>query len=257
VENCLILGSGRSGTSMVAGALAAAGYFMGRRLHRPREANPKGFFESPQVNRTNDALLRQAVPTRPPLLQRWVYRQRLCRRHMWLARVPVGTYVPPIPRQSARIRRLVHHEPYCFKDPRFCYTLGVWRPFIAGAVFVCVFRDPAATVASIVKEVRSRRYHGLPMTAETAFDIYTQMYRHVLEVHRHSGRWLFLHYDQVLRGDGLDRLAEHVRADVDRDFPEPRLRRSKPRAPVPRQTKRIYRMLCEKAEYEPPRAQAG
>lgn len=234
---------------MVAGALAGAGYFMGRRLHRPREANPKGFFESPQVNRTNDALLRQVVPSRPPLLQRWLYRHRLCRRHMWLASVPVGTYIPPIARQVARIRRLVQHEPYCFKDPRFCYTLGVWRPFIAGAVFVCVFREPAATVASIVKEVRTPRYHRLPMNAAVAFEIYTLMYRHVLEVHRHTGDWLFLHFNQVLQGDGLDRLAGHLEAEVDRGFPEAALRRSQPGEPVPPETQQVYEELCKLAQH--------
>ena len=47
--NCLILGSGRSGTSMAAGVLAKSGYFMGRNLIPPRPANPKGFFESEQI----------------------------------------------------------------------------------------------------------------------------------------------------------------------------------------------------------------
>jgi hypothetical protein len=47
MKTCIILGSGQSGTSMVAGTLAGAGYFMGERLYRPRESNPRGFLESP------------------------------------------------------------------------------------------------------------------------------------------------------------------------------------------------------------------
>lgn len=41
--NIIILGSGRSGTSMMAGTLAKAGYFMGERLLPRNNANPKGF----------------------------------------------------------------------------------------------------------------------------------------------------------------------------------------------------------------------
>jgi len=44
MKNCIILGSGRSGTSMVAGTLAKSGYFMGDNLYPARESNPKGFF---------------------------------------------------------------------------------------------------------------------------------------------------------------------------------------------------------------------
>ena len=50
VKNCLILGSGRSGTSMIAGILHKAGYFMGDNLYPPRSANPKGFFENWEIN---------------------------------------------------------------------------------------------------------------------------------------------------------------------------------------------------------------
>jgi hypothetical protein len=44
-RNCLILGSGRSGTSLAAGILAQAGYFMGDELWPVNIGNPKGQFE--------------------------------------------------------------------------------------------------------------------------------------------------------------------------------------------------------------------
>ena len=47
-RNCLILGSGRSGTSMAAGILARAGYFMGAELWPADIGNPKGYFEDPR-----------------------------------------------------------------------------------------------------------------------------------------------------------------------------------------------------------------
>lgn len=55
--NCLILGSGRSGTSMLAGILHQAGYFMGDKLHKPELSNPKGFFEWMTINQINEQIL--------------------------------------------------------------------------------------------------------------------------------------------------------------------------------------------------------
>ena len=42
MRNCLILGCGRSGTSMLAVSLASDGYYMGGKLYPERTANPKG-----------------------------------------------------------------------------------------------------------------------------------------------------------------------------------------------------------------------
>ena len=59
-RNCLILGSGRSGTSMAAGILARAGYFMGAELWPADIGNPKGYFEDREVNKINDELIAPA-----------------------------------------------------------------------------------------------------------------------------------------------------------------------------------------------------
>jgi hypothetical protein len=65
-RNLFILGSGRSGTSMVAGLFRNAGYFMGDKLHEPRHSNPLGFFEDAAVNNINESILAWRVypPTR-------------------------------------------------------------------------------------------------------------------------------------------------------------------------------------------------
>jgi hypothetical protein len=76
------------------------------------------------------------------------------------------------------------------------------------------------------------------------------MYRHILDVHRHEGAWLFLHYNQVLSGEGLERLEDFVDAPVDRSFPDPSLNRSFSDDLVPEEVARVYQHLCEIAEYE-------
>jgi hypothetical protein len=62
MRNCIILGSGRCGTSMAAGCLAKAGYFMGEQLLPPRSANPKGLFEDEEINDINEQILAAYCP---------------------------------------------------------------------------------------------------------------------------------------------------------------------------------------------------
>ncbi len=64
-HNCLILGSGRSGASMVAGSLSQSGYFMGDNQFGSKQGNPKGLFEDEEIDGINEALLSQVVPKRP------------------------------------------------------------------------------------------------------------------------------------------------------------------------------------------------
>jgi len=250
MRNVIISGSGRSGTSMVAGSLAKAGYFMGDHLYPGRESNPKGFFEDPEINGINEALLAQIVPQRPRCFGKWVFRSRPLQGQRWLARVPVDKKIASSPAIIERIQRVTNKEPYCFKDPRFSYTLPAWRPFLKKTVFVCVFRDPASTALSILKECKDASYlHSLSITFDQAVEVWNLMYRHILEVHRHEGEWLFLHYNQVLSGEGIERLETFVDARVDYSFPDATLRRSFSDNPVSEEHRKVYQQLCKLAEY--------
>jgi len=235
---------------MVAGMLSGSGFYMGDNMYAPRESNPKGFFESRTINWINEDLLRSVTPARPPVLGRWRFRDRPLPRQRWLARVPVDTEVPCPAGIAARIKAQVVRSPFCFKDPRFSYTLRAWRPFLQDTVFVCVFRDPMVTAASILKECATARYLStLKMNVEIAVEIWVLMYEHVLQTHSKQGDWLFLHYDQVLRGDGLDRLEKFVGSAVDRGFPDAAFRRSVARDPTPVLAQQTYDRLCALAGY--------
>lgn len=258
MKNCIILGSGRSGTSMIAGSLAQAGYFMGEHLVPAYDANPKGFFEDVEVNMINEDILAPLTRKRIVVLGRELFRSRPIVGQRWLAHVPVGTPMPCPDGTDARIEAVTRRLPYCFKDPRFCYTLPVWRPFLKDAVFVCVFRDPSTTAASILKECREASYlRTLRISFSRAIKIWAEMYLHILKNHRREGDWLFLHYDQAIGGDGLSRLERFVGARVDASFPETGLRRSSPPRDlrVPKRVGQIYRELCDAAGYVPQLAQ--
>jgi len=238
VRNVLILGSGRSGTSMVAGMLADAGWFVGARPYPPRSSNPKGFFESPDVNGVNELLLSEVVPAS----------ERMGPWQRWLAWLPEGVECASSPRVERRLAQLVAQKPWCFKDPRLCYTLPMWRPHIGNAGLVCVFRDPAVTARSIVKECAQEDYlASLRMTEERALAAWTAMYRRILDRHRHEGEWLFLNYEQLLDASGQRRLEEFVGAPISRAFPQAELRRTHSEEALPEGVARAYGELCELA----------
>lgn len=249
MRNVIILGSGRSGTSMVAGTLRKAGYYMGRKLHSPRPTNPKGFFEDEEINFINEKILSKTVPGRPPLFGRWFFKDKPMFRQRWLTRVPLGAKPFSSQKIRARIRNVTDKKPFCFKDPRFSYTIPVWRPFLKDTVFVCVFREPALTIESILKECSTRRYlQDLYMDFAIATEVWTLIYSHILQVHRDEGKWLFLHYNQLLCKEGLDKLESFTEAKVDRFFPDKNLRRSFSDKAVSDEASRIYKNLCKLAE---------
>lgn len=211
MRNCLILGSGRSGTSLAAGMLAKSGYFMGRSLSQERESNLITNFEDIEINRLNENLLAQVLPPRLSFLGRSFFRDRPAMWQRWLARVPMGTEIPPLLEAVTQIQELTTHEPYCFKDPRFSYVLPVWKPYLKNIQFICVFRDPVTTTQSILKLVSKASYlHNLSITYEQALEVWTLMYSHILSFLSDSNPkdWLFIHYNQLLTSDGQKQLLD-------------------------------------------------
>ncbi len=249
MRSCLILGSGRSGTSMLAGTLVAAGYYIGGRPYGARKANPKGFFETVAINAINEKLLSSIAPSRSrsPFLKVW---RATFPSERWLARVPPGTPINSSPRLAQRIARQVNRRPFAFKDPRFCYTLPAWRPHLpADTVFLCIFREPGRTVMSMLRECRSH-YPDIHLDETEAFGIWMDMYRHVLNTHRHDGDWLFVHYEQVLDGSARLAIETHLDAHVDGNFADARLKRA-PLIEPPPAVAATYHELCALAGYAP------
>ncbi len=256
-RNCIILGSGRSGTSLASGILAKAGYFMGDTIWPANEGNPKGQFEDKEVNGINEELLAQVVPLPTDgFIRRLRLRLRpLAGFQRWLAALPLGVSIRCSPNLTRRIEALTAREPYCFKDPRFCYTLAAWRPHIKDALLLCVFRHPSVTAESIVTECKRADYlRRVQMDLPGALEVWESMYRHVLEIHHpHGGDWLFVHYDQLLEGFAFPAIEAKLEIRLDPEFADRRLRRSKATAEAPAHALKTYRRLCDLARYDPDR----
>ncbi len=246
MRDCVVLGCGRSGTSLAAGLLATAGYDPGEDLLPPDAGGPTGFFEARAINRLNEQLL---APYDDRLVATGGYSRPLRDGERWLAVLPPEVVlVPPPSGLRAAMRSAVPASPYCCKDPRFSYTLPSWRPMFADALLICVFRHPTATARSISGEVR---YGDLTVDMDTALELWKAVYARVLNRHRLEGDWMFVHYEQLLDGSALKRMGEALDASLDPDLADPALNRRRPTGSAPADAQRIYHELCAEAGYAP------
>jgi hypothetical protein len=254
-RNCLILGSGRSGTSLASGILARSGYFMGEELWPADIGNPKGYFEDREVNRINDELIALVAPKTPPGgLRKLLLGDIPILSHYqhWVAALRPSVSITCPPAIDARIAAVTARQPLCFKDPRFSYTLSAWRPHIGDALLLCVFRSPSVTASSMVRECqRADHMQGAKVDERWALKVWEAMYRYILEVHYpQGGDWLFVHYDQLLDRSANAELERRLGVSIDREFATAELNRSRPDAAVPRRAVRLYEQLCALAHYD-------
>jgi hypothetical protein len=255
MRSCFILGCGRSGTSLTAGLLAAAGYFMGDELYPADDGNPKGYFEDREVNGINEGLLAKLLPgPRRGLTDRILGRRPPPTRwYRWLAMLTSNRSVVSTPKLDARIEAQIGRRPFCFKDPRFCYTLGAWRRYAPDAAMICVFRHPAPSAASIVTEAARSGLllDGRPVDRECAARVWQTAYDYVINVQLPAGGdWLFAHYEQLMDGSAYPRLEDLLSISVDRSFADTKLRRNQEVAAISPEAAAIYRKLCELAGYD-------
>lgn len=135
----VILGMHRSGTSLLAGSLEAAGLYLGE-VNNVAAHNRRGNKENESIRSLNNALLKASGAgwIRPPPGQvRWhpADEER--------GKALVGSYL-----QVAR--------PWGFKDPRTIWTVEGWLRLLPSARMVGVFRHPSLVIRSIIARAKRR-----------------------------------------------------------------------------------------------------
>lgn len=150
-----ILGMHRSGTSYLAGALAAAGLYLGETGRQGSPANARGNHENRAIVIFHENILRSQGFSwdKPPDTIAWEDRHR--ERALELARAyPAG-------------------RPCGFKDPRTLLHLGHWQSLPLELVPVGIFRHPLACARSL----QSR--DGMPL--EQGLRLWTHYNRRLLQ----------------------------------------------------------------------------
>ena len=209
----LVAGSGRSGTSLVAGILQRLGYTVPAPEVPADETNPRGFAESQWV-----------VDFHTRLLKRAGVQVADARPGAWALTARVGLE----PDVTAELRawlssRLAASNHVIVKDPRISWFLPLWRrcaeELDAAPRFITMLRHPAAVIDS-----KQRWYGGRQGTiSRTAGWMNQTLFTE--RATREAPR-VFIRYDDLLDDwtQVIDRAGEALDLEVVRCAPAPALR---------------------------------
>jgi len=228
---------------MVTGTLKSGGYWTDENLWPADQHNPKGYFESIEALTINEKILASALPSLAEAGV-YLYTGRLLRI------LPLDIRLQVEDTLHIEMQASLSHEPYCLKDPRFSYTLDIWRPFLHNIKYICVFREPIATAHSLVRYCRNiEHYHPLEMTEEMALDLWQCYYTHILQNHSTEGEWLFVHYNQMFEPQTFRHLEAFAEVTLQETFPDLELRRAVPDTSYSTAIQEMYKELCDRAMY--------
>jgi hypothetical protein len=255
MRNAIILGTGRSGTSMVAATFRSSGAFMGDQLIPASTSNPHGYYEDRQINELNNDLIRKIIGYN---FLGWKIRRmffppaHMFHQALWLAAPRRLRDIQLTGDLVSRIRSFAEREPFCYKDPRFSVTLPTWSPYLSGNTrFIVVFRDPMRMVDSMMRDTREQYDPPLPIPANWGWTCWKRTYSRLLEWSERSENWMIVRYDGMFDEKSRSRLSEFVDASLDFSQINPRVSRTSshewPDTPIARTCRSLYEQLCERA----------
>lgn len=150
----LVLGMHRSGTSALARVLMLHGLAEPAQQMRPAADNPRGFWEPPRVQETNDHLLAgMGLAWDDP------------RAIAWDRLPPARLHAMQREAAAALAQSFPGTAPFLLKEPRMARLLPVWLPVLAQAGIaprvVLALRHPAEVTASLVRRNGLARFRCL------------------------------------------------------------------------------------------------
>jgi len=255
MNNIIILGSGRSGTSMIAGLFSKAGYYSGDRPINATFSNPLGYFEDAEINELNNKLIYILTKWEKYDLFRKLFKPPIHsdRRAFWL--------IPPQPESEnillpdtivSEIKRYTTKIPFCYKDPRFVITLDLWKNYLPDNVrFIVVFRNPVKTIASILQDAKKMYDPPLRLKKKHVIKYWIKIYNYLITKTVSKDNWFFVNYDDVINYRVIKPLEIFTNVRLNIDHIQRKLNRSKEESIglYSKSALDIYKELCIKAEH--------
>ena len=253
MDNFIILGSARSGTSMLAEVFHRSGFYLGSDLMPGKPGNPHGYFECRNIESTNEDLLDQIVPARPQgrfaRIRQLLHKRTPNRPRRWLLaldQIPSLNLTSDI---ENKIKETVRRQPFCLKDPRFCYTLPTWSSLLPPYKRICVFRHPAATISSIKKEIKQFGHDKEVSVSRKQLErLWESSYACVRAMEGDKIPTLWIHSLELLEEVSRKRVEDFVGMELDWSCVDPKLNRSKDNDL--KVSKRLVRQFEEFMQYE-------
>lgn len=255
MNNYIILGSGRSGTSLIAGFFHRARRYMGSCILKEGISNPHGYHEDFDINELNNQIIFRLLKWKKKDLIRKLFLPPMYsdKRAFWL--------IPPIKSDRMKMSRDIEEkiiyytgqEPFCYKDPRFNVALETWMPYLPEDTgFIVVFREPDLTVDSILRDTKEGYDPPLRVNRSQALFSWIRIYSHILQYAGDSNRWFFLHFRDMLNGSAMRALSFFSGIPIDTDLIDRGSLRSKKRDISDlRQfaaAQHTYELLCRRSE---------
>jgi hypothetical protein len=148
----------------------------------------------------------------------------------------------------SEIRRAVAIPSFAYKDPRFNYTLPIWKKYLTSeVVYICMFRQPGVTAESVIKDCKSADYLAdFNIDHDSIFKLWYNSYQRVLRNFSNDPgqNIIFVHYEQLLTKKKLPELSEQLGIALDDGFITPDLNRSRANSGVPQHVSDLYETLC-------------
>ena len=238
MRSCFIIGAGRSGTSLTAALLRKEGYYYGEDIIPENPDNPIGYYESWDINNLNEIILSNYLPQRPfKFLSNIFFQSRLAHGHRWLAKIDEETNVISSEKDVLeRIDIYLRKQRFCYKDPRFSFTLPVWLSRLPSTltnkiVIICLVRNPLSSTKSMVRKIQKdtrRRNIILKFDENDALESWKSSYKHILKNFKKFNdlTWLFVNYEDLLNNDSFGELENALNTSLDKSIIDPNLNHS-------------------------------
>lgn len=148
MKNVIILTTGRTGSSVLAGLISRDRYYIDRESVQARFSYPKGDFENPELIRLNNQLLQAAGYDNPKRVR--------CSCN------PVESVIASFKKMAVSergdeydsfVEKCSRFEPWLWKDPRLVFTIHFWKYLIdlEKIRFITITRDPYQIFRSFSK----------------------------------------------------------------------------------------------------------
>ena len=188
-QKCVVvLGSPRSGTSMISGLLSILGVDMGN-IRQPDPENPTGYFEDKDFLSITDDIFEAAEPGsdgfHPP-----------CRKKILAVKQNFDN----------RISTLINHslsntksQIWGWKTTGTCLTIELFLPHLVDPCFVIVLRNPLDIARSAIKYTKAKPYKELNLLE--GLEVANLHYRHIYAFfENHSNLPVcYVSFDDVVR----------------------------------------------------------
>ena len=147
-KNAIVVGMPRSGTSMTAAIFARKGYFVAedenKELRQGDEYNPSGYWEAEPLIKANAEVF-NAVQFQHD--NTWMYKAITKTQALDILQLAKNS------ERAELVQQYESHQPWIWKDPRLCYTVGYWwlymNPETTGVLLLK--RDPKEIFQSFLR----------------------------------------------------------------------------------------------------------